>query len=631
MVFTDLVDSTSLKAQRGDQVVGDLIARHRAHVRELSTDCGGRIIDWAGDGCFLTFETPSSAVSFGLRLQQTHHEEPELPAVRIGMHMGEVTERLGPDGDPAQPRIEGLAVDLAARICALARPAQLLMSAAVADSASQRLETGTFGQPVRWGSYGGYVLKGFDVALEIREAGLEGIASFEAPAGGEQGGRTAPARLRPAPVAVAALVGLVAALAYSFWPAQHTDEPVEEQVERRSAFDARPAIAVLPFENRSADPEQVFFADGLAEDLITRLSSWRAFPVIARTSSFQYRGDEPDLTRVSESLGVRYVVRGSVRRSGEQIRVSARLVDAPSGEHVWAQTYDRQVTDVFALQDEISSTIAASLVGDLTRAEGERARQRGTQNLEAWSLYQLGLQHFDRYTLDDFAEARRLFRKAALLDPRFATALGQVAVAGYSEILLGFGGPREALIQEMTTSARRAVELDARDPTAHLGLGAGYLAVDDLTNALESIQRAVDLNPSMPEAWIWLGFTQLKIGDPEATVTATRRAQRLNPQGSMVWIHDNFAWAYWELGRHEEGLDAARRLIAAQPSYFTGYAYIAMNAVPLGRQEEARAAIREGRRVQPDLSLALMQNYFGVSRPDIDARRNEALRAAGLE
>lgn len=161
-------------------------------------------------------------------------------------------------------------------------------------------------------------------------------------------------------------------------------------------LDERPAIAVLPFDNFSSDPEQAFFADGLAADLIMRLSSWRAFPVIARNSSFQFRGGDADLKRVSAALGARYIVEGSVRHAKTNIRVSAQLIDAASGEHVWADSYDGEVTDVFALQDEFSSKIAASLVLDLNRAEAERARQRGTENLEAWSLYQLGLQHADR-------------------------------------------------------------------------------------------------------------------------------------------------------------------------------------------------------------------------------------------
>src|SRR2546428_7052474 len=195
LVFTDLADSTALKTQRGDQAIGALLTRHRAHVRRLAAESGGRIIDWAGDGCFLAFETPSAAVLFALRLQQAHGKEPDLPGVRTGIHMGEVSERPGPDGDVAHRRVEGLAVDLAARISGLARPAQVLMSSSVADSARQRFDSGAFGQPIRWRTHGSYSLKGFDEALEIREAGIEGLAPFEAPAASE---KATPTRLRGA-------------------------------------------------------------------------------------------------------------------------------------------------------------------------------------------------------------------------------------------------------------------------------------------------------------------------------------------------------------------------------------------------------------------------------------------------
>jgi adenylate cyclase len=432
-----------------------------------------------------------------------------------------------------------------------------------------------------------------------------------------------------ASIATIALASLVSFVAYQYFTSEERGRDAAAPVAVVRSDD-RPAIAVLPFDNLSPDPEQAFFADGLAEDLITRLSSWRAFPVIARNSSFQYRGGDVDLKRVSRELGVRYVVEGSVRRAGEYIRVKAQLIDATSGEHVWAETYDRRVVDVFALQDEISSIVAASLVGDLTRAEGERAHQRGTNNLEAWSVYQLGLQHFDRYTLEGFAEAREMFGRAAELDSRFATPRGELAIAGLSELMLG-RSPSEEFATTLMASARRAIELDPRDPAAHLGLGGAYLAAGDITNGLRSIQSAVDLNPSMPMAWIWLGWASLLAGDPETTITATERARVLNPQGAMVWIHDSFSAAYWELGRYDEALEAAQRLVATQPTYLTGYAYIAMNEVELGRVEQARSAILEGRRVQPDLSLELIQNYFGVSRPAVDARRNVALRAAGLE
>jgi adenylate cyclase len=651
LVFTDLADSTALKTQRGDQAVGELITRHRAHARRLAAESGGRIIDWAGDGCFLTFETPSAAVLFALRLQQVHREEVDLPGVRTGIHMGEVSERSGPDGDVAHPRVEGLAVDLAARISGLARPGQVLMSSSVADSARQRLEADAFLQPVIWRAHGSYALKGFDEALQIREAGLEGMASFEAPVASEKARPTwsipsTVTRRWKLPVAILSMVALGASVAYLMWwhapdgssvghpggPASGGTGTTKSDALTVPAFAGRPAIAVLPFDNLSPDPAQAFFADGLAEDLITRLSTWRAFPVIARNSSFQYRGGNKDLKRVSSELGARYVVEGSVRRAGDRVRVTAQLIDAPSGEHVWAETYDREVKDVFALQDEISSTIAASLVGDLTHAEGERARQRGTENLEAWSLYQLGVQHADRFTREDNAEARRLFERAVALDPRFATALAALASANLWGVVLGFADAPEQEVSAALDTARRAVELDPRDAFAQGTLGFAYLLAGDARNGLDSCQRALDLNPSMPEAWVGFSWAKLVTGDPEGCIAAGQRAQQLSPHGSMVSLaSENMGLAYWETGRYEEALEAARRLVAARPEYYLGPVYLAMNDVALGRMDDARAAIAQARRIQPDLSLALIQRAVGVSRPEIDARRNAALRQAGLE
>jgi TolB-like protein/class 3 adenylate cyclase len=636
LVFTDLADSTALKTRRGDRAVSELIVRHRAHVQRLAVESGGRIVDWAGDGCFLTFETPSAAVLFALRLQRVHAEELDLPGVRTGIHMGEVSD--------AHPRVEGLAVDLAARICGLAGPGQVLMSSAVADSARQRLDDDAFGRPVRWQAHGNYKLKGFDVALEIREAGLQGVASFTTPAASEKARPTRPpgsgvTRRRTLRVAILSAAVVGAGVAYLLWSATRPGKAASGNPEKAATaalaipgFGDRPAIAVLPFDNMSPDPQQAFFADGLADDLITRLSTWRAFPVIARNSSFQYRGGNRDLTRVGAELGARYLVEGSVRRAGDRIRVTAQLIDAPSGEHVWAETYDREVTDVFALQDEISATIAASVAGDVARAEGERARQRGTGNLEAWSLYQLGMQHWDRLTPEENAEARRMFERAVALDPRFATAVAQLAIADLWDIILGGSDAPEQQAAAALATARRAVALDPRDPVAQDALGGAYLLTGDVRNGLDATRRAAELNPSMPEAWVWLGYAQLLSGDPEACVASNRRARELNPQGSMVSMsYDNTALAYWEMGRHEESLEAARRLVAARPDYYWGQLYIVLNSVALGHMAEARTAIAEARRLQPNLSLDSIQRALGVSRPEIDARRNAALRQVGVE
>jgi len=398
-------------------------------------------------------------------------------------------------------------------------------------------------------------------------------------------------------------------------------------------LDERPAIAVLPFDNLSSDPEQAFFADGLAEDLITRLSSWRAFPVIARNSSFQYRGGDIDLKRASAELGAQYIVEGSVRSAGGRIRVSAQLIDAGSGEHVWADTYDSEVADVFAAQDEISGKIAASLVGDLNRAEAKRAQQRGTGNLEAWNLYQLGLQHAtDRFTREDFAAARELFTQAAQRDPGFATALAQLVFVNLWEVVLGWDDTPDETIAAALATARHAASLDPRDPAAQAALGWAYVMSGDIDNGLDAARRAVELNPSSPEAVGWLSWNLLMAGDPEGCIDAGERAIRLNPLGPFISIiYDNFSQAYWELGDYEAGLRAARRLLADLPDYFIGHVDVAMNEVGLGHIEEAREAIAEARRAQPDLSLESLQLVYGVSRPKIDARRNEALRQAGLE
>ncbi len=437
-------------------------------------------------------------------------------------------------------------------------------------------------------------------------------------------------------VTVALLALAIALFAFSrFGPEYRTTAPATPAPASgapKLPLGERPAIAVLPFENLSSDPEQTFFADGLAEDLITRLSSWRAFPVIARSSSFQYRGADIDLARAGQALGARYLVEGSVRSSSGRIRVSAQLIDAASGAQVWAETYESEVADVFQMQDEISGKVAASLVGDLNRAEAERARQRGTGDLEAWSLYQLGLQHADRFTREDFTAARDLFIQATQRDPRFATALAQLVFVNLWEVVLGWNETPVETIAAALEMARNAVELDSRDPAAQAALGWAYVMTGDIDNGLDAARRAVEINPSMPLAWGWLSWNLLMAGDAEGCITAGERAIRLNPLGTFASIiYDNLSEAYWELGDYEAGLRAARRLLAELPDYYFGYVFVAVNAVGLGRLDEARAAIAEARRAQPDLSLELVQGMYGVERPEIDARRNAALRQAGLD
>ncbi len=417
-----------------------------------------------------------------------------------------------------------------------------------------------------------------------------------------------------------------------FGPGRQVPDPESIVAADHGGVTDRPAVAVLPFDNLSSDPEQAYFADGLAEDLITRLASWRAFPVIARNSSFQFRGGAADLEEASATLGARYIVQGSVRRVADRIRVNARLIDASTSENVWADSYDDDVNDVFALQDELSGLIAASLVDDLNRAEAARAKRRGTENLEAWALFQLGLQHADAYNRDEFKLARTYFSQAAERDPAFATPLAHQTFVDLWHVVLGWS---EAPVEDINAAlelARRAASLDPRDPAAQAALGWAYIMSGDLENGLVAARLAVELNPSMPEALGWLSWNLLVANDPEGVILYGERAQRLNPLDRFSsLIYDNLSQAHWQLRDFEAGLSAARRLVAELPDYYIGYVLLAMNLAELGQLEEARAAIAAAREIQPDLSQELVQAMYGVSRPEVDGRRNALLLQLGVK
>jgi len=396
-------------------------------------------------------------------------------------------------------------------------------------------------------------------------------------------------------------------------------------------FADRPAIAVLPFENRSDDPKHAIFADGLADDLIARLSSWRAFPVIARGSSFRYRGNV-DLKRVASELGVRYVVQGSVQRAGDRIRVSVQLVDAQSTKNLWSRTYDRTVADVFDLQDEIGATVAASLVADLNRAEGERAQQRGIKNLDAWGAYELAVQRLLQLSPKDNADARALAEQALALEPQSASVTALLATTYSNEAFFAYTDSPASSVEQALHWAHRAVELDPDSPYAHVALAEALTASGDMQSAIVSAQRVIELNPSSPAGWSQLAWAEYLGGDPKAGIAAMEQAIRLDPQSDgTARYFELLSEAHFDEGQCEVGLEWARKLVAARPDFVWGYIDRVMNAVQLGRVDEARAALVEARRLQPNVSQAFVQEGFLVVRPEIDTRRNAALSRAGLD
>ena len=396
-------------------------------------------------------------------------------------------------------------------------------------------------------------------------------------------------------------------------------------------FEGRPAIAVLPFDNLSGDPEQEYFADGIAEDLITRLSAWRYVPVIARNSSFTYKGKPVDVKQVSRELGVRYVVEGSVRKAAERVRISAQLIDATTGAHVWAETYDRELRDIFALQDEITEAIVAAMHPELWKSEQERAVRRNPQDLTAWDTAQRGWWHLRRFTKDDAAEARLLFQRAIDADPQFAQAFAGLAFTHQIDADQQWSNSPAQSIAELYRAARRAVELDSEDAIANMALGVAHARRGEQDESISAFGFATQLNPAMVDAYRMLGIYLALAGRPDEAIASLEKAMRLSPHDP--WGFECFfgmAMAHVAAGRYEDAVDWAQRSRQRKPDYPLAYLAVAGTYVQLDRIDEARSALEEALRLNPAYSVSGLRLPLAGADPALRERIIDALRKAGL-
>jgi len=300
---------------------------------------------------------------------------------------------------------------------------------------------------------------------------------------------------------------------------------------------SRPAIAVLPFDNMSGDPEQDYFADGLTEDIITALAKNRWLLVIARNSVFAYKGQPVDIRRVASELGAQYVVEGSVRKAGGRVRITAQLIDASTGNHVWAQRYDRQLEDIFAVQDEITATVAATIEPELGTIEQQRVQHKAPQSLDAWDCYHLGLSHLYRFNKAGNATAQDLLRKAIALDPGFGAAYARLAYCIIVEMVYFDAEPTPRMLDEALELARTAVALDDRDAVAHFALGRVRLARCEYDSSVDELQTSIELNPSLAQAHCGLGDALAYAGGGAESIRHFEEAIRLSP-------HDPYRWGF---------------------------------------------------------------------------------------
>jgi adenylate cyclase len=391
----------------------------------------------------------------------------------------------------------------------------------------------------------------------------------------------------------------------------------------------KPSIAVLPFVNMSGDPEQEYFSEGITEDLITDLSKASGLFVIARNSAFTYKGKAAKVQEVGRELGVGFILEGSVRKAGNRVRISAQLVNANTGGHLWAERYDRELTDIFDLQDEVTREIVSALTVSLTKPEEDRLARRGTDNLKAYDYALRGLESYYRFTKEANVEAQEMFEKSSELDPRYASAYSRVGLVLLHRWTHGWSQDPQ-LLDRAFESAQKAIGLDESHPEAHRILGDVYLYRKQHEKAMAELKRAIALNPNYADAFAGLAEVLNWTGKPEKAIDLVKKGMRLNPH--------HHAWYFYVLGAsyiltelYEEAIEVLKRGIIRNPDFLGIHLALAALYAEMGLIEEAQREVKEILRMSPHFSIEMLRGVIPSKDTAIIERLTEAFRKAGLQ
>ncbi len=533
----------------------------------------GRIVKLMGDGMLAEFASVVDAVRAAVETQRAIAERnadiPEERRIefRVGINLGDVVI----DGDD----IQGDGVNVAARLEGLAEPGGICVSGMVYEGVRDRIDI---------------------PFVDMGEQEIKNIA-------------------RPIRV--------------WHWSEAASADPTVTGSEPLPLPD-KPSIAVLPFTNMSGDPEQEYFADGLTEDIITALAAWRSFPVIARNSAFVYKGRAVNAKLVGRELGARYILEGSVRKTGNRVRITAQLIDASTGHHIWAERLDRDLEDVFQLQDELTLRIATTVEPQLRQVEHKRLISKTTNDLNAWDCYLRGMSYLHQMTKEGNVSARRMFERAVELDPTYGEAFAALAHSHLRDIFLECTESREDSLAEAFLAARRAVALSGASAYAHSILSQAYLWRNEHRLAVAESERAVELNPYDADLLGSLGNRLDLAGDGEAGIVKMEESQRLYPQNPD--IHQSMAFlarAYLNARQYERSVAVAQKAVDRQPDSPHAHYILAMGLGHLGRRDEARAALDACERLHPGFANK-RADWQPYPEPAKNKHLRNGLRKAGL-
>jgi len=526
------------------------LAQLKTHRSELIdpkiSDYRGRIVKTTGDGLLVEFASVVDAMRCAVEVQKGMAERNALvpQTQRLEFRIGiHQGDIISDAGDTF-----GDVVNVAARLEALSIPGGICVSSRAQEDALGKLD-------VTFEDMGDQQLKNISKAVRAYRIELAGV------------------------------------------PAQFARQPL--------ALPDRPSIAVLPFANMSGDPEQEYFADGVSEDIITAISKLHWFFVIARNSSFVYKGKVVDVKQIGSQLGVRYVLEGSVRKSGQRVRITAQLIDASNGNHIWADRYDGDLNDVFALQDRITNSVVAAIEPHLLEAESVRSQNRTANDVRAWDLLMQATFLFWRLNKTDGDAAISILRRATQLYPDYAPAHSMLA---FAILLLGYLGYTDVKANEAAALAARAAELDRNDPWAYVALGFAAFTERHTDESIAHFQRALNLNPNFAAAHGYLGWTLSFDGQSDKAIVHSQTAIRMSPHDpQQVIFHGGLAAAHYLAGSYDEAINSALSVLRFRPTFNGARRLLVAALAQAGRFDEARKELERLKDFQSDISLAWIE------------------------
>jgi adenylate cyclase len=595
------------------------LAALRTHQTELIDPTvvahSGRLVKTTGDGFLVEFASVVEAVRCAIEWQQGMERRntgvpPDQRIVfRIGVNLGDVMVE-GHD-------IFGDGVNVAARLEGLARPGTICLSRSARDQVRDKLL-------LQFQPLGEVKVK--NIARPIQAFLMAPQDGTSRVAGFVTSGKTA--WRRPVAAATLALVILSGGLVVWFAPWAPSGERVSSQA-KGLPLPSKPSIAVLPFVNLGGEAQEVGLGEALAQNIISSLSQSSKMFVIARNSSFSYKGRPVKVQTLSQELGVRYVLEGSLQRSGSQLRITAQLVDATTGYQVWSETFDRGLDDLFALQDEITLRIVTALQIELTQGEVARVRRRGTNNLKAWLLVNQSFDHLVRFTKEGNEQARRLAEEAIALDPKYPEAYVRLGRTHLTDFHSGWVANSVVSLRRSIELAQQALSLDETYPDTYHLLGAIYLFVKRHDDARLAVGKALELSPNHSLAKANLGMILTYSGEPDAAIVQLREAMRLSPV-YPDWFLSELGRAYFQAGRHVDAINALTQAVRRNPESGEALVLLAAAMGAAGRQNEARAALSKFLTPRPAYTIRQYSAGEFYKNPADLERVVSALHSAGL-